>query len=361
MRAIAAWVGVVVIGAGVGGGLALAKFEEIAATAAAAAAMPEPATAVATAVARPGTWAPQAHAIGTVAALRRVELRGEVAGTVVRVGFASGDVVAAGQALVGLDARAERASLAVAEAEMRLAALTLDRREGLRDSPAFSPQELDRAREELAAATARAEALRVAIDKKTIRAPFRGRIGISDLQPGAYLEAGSQVATIHGVDDDAFVDFALPQDAGAALGVGAAVDVAIPALGAPVRAVIEAESEAVDRASRTVTYRARATATGERLRPGMFVDVFATIAAPKPIVLVPRTALRRSTNGAHVFVLEPGEGGIRASLRPVQAGQVQDGDVAIEEGLRVGELVAAEGSFKLMDGALVASETEGGV
>ncbi len=360
MKALVAWICVVAVGAGVGGSLAWTKRAEFAASAAAAAAAPEPATAVASVVARRGEWAPRAAAIGTVVALRSVEVRAEVAGVVERVGFVSGGMVATGQTLVALDARAERAALDAAEAEERLAQLTLQRREGLRGGAAFSGEAFDAAREALAGAAARSEALRIAIDRKTIRAPFDGRIGITDLQPGGYLEAGALVGSIEGVDPDAFVDFALPQNAGVGLGVGAVLEIVSPALGAPVTATIEAVDEAVDQASRDLRFRARVEGGGARLRPGMFVDVSVETGAPRPIVLAPRTALRRSAAGAHVFVLEEAGGALRARARPVEIGATLGDEVVIEAGLGAGERIAAAGSFKLSDGALVVAG-DGGV
>src|ERR671910_398998 len=159
-----------------------------------------------------GEWAASTRAVGTVVALRQVELRNELAGTVVEMGFASGDIVEAGQVLVRLDTSEERAALAAAQAEARLAKVVFDRRDRLRSSDAVSALDLDRAREELAAATARVTSLEAGIAKKTLLAPFRARVGLTDLQPGAYLDESTRIAMLQGVDADAYVDFALPQD-----------------------------------------------------------------------------------------------------------------------------------------------------
>jgi membrane fusion protein (multidrug efflux system) len=353
----ASWLIVLVAIAGIAGGLAFYKYKEITASSAAASAMPEPAVSVATSPARTGTWSATTRAIGTVAALRMLELRTETAGTIVKVGFASGDLVEAGQILVAFDARAEQAALAAAEAETRLAELTLERRASLRKSPAFSEQEFDRARLGLATFKARAEALAVAIDKKTIKAPFRARIGITNLQPGAYLDTGTLIATLQGVDSDLFVDFALPQDSAAVVHAGSKVTIQNPAIdGGAAEAVIEAESEGVDPTRRTVGFRARLAGVGDRLRPGMFVDVLVVTSDPVATVFVPLTAVRRAAHGEHVFVLAEVDGKLRARYRVVQTGPTQGSDIAIDSGLQAGELVATAGSFKLNDGALVQSD-----
>ncbi len=352
-RAVA-WLIVVAGIVTIAGGLGHYKYAQISAAIAAAQATPEAATAVEAVRVRRGEWTASAKAIGTVVALRQVEIRNELAGTVVEVGFASGDTVNAGQVLVRFDTRQERAALAAAEAEARLARLTLERREGLRGSPAFSAQDLDRAREEHAAASARVMNLKAGIEKKTLVAPFRARVGLTDLQPGAYLDAGSRIAMLQGVDADAYVDFSLPQDSAVAIGRGATVELSGAQLpGHPINAKIVAVDDSVEGASRAVRFRAIAIGLGEVLRPGTFVDVVAATAPPRPTLLVPLTAVRRSPYGQHVYVLQEEEGNLRARQRVVKTGAVVGEDIAVSEGLREGALIAAAGSFKLRDGVLV--------
>jgi membrane fusion protein (multidrug efflux system) len=343
--------------AGISAGLGLYKHEELRAAQAAAEGSPEPTEAVATVRARQGAWSASSRAIGTVVALRQLEIRNELAGTIAEMGFASGDIVEAGQLIVQLDVRQERAALAAAEAEARLAKVTLDRREGLRGSPAFSPQELDKSREDLAAANARAASLGVVIEKKRIVAPFRARIGITDLQPGAYLDVGTFISRLQGVDADAYVDFSLPQDSAAVIRPGVSVTLTAPGLsGGSAEAKIVAEDDSVDGSSRAVRFRAVAKGLGETLRPGTFVDVIAVTSKPRDLVMVPLTAVRRSPSGQHVFVIAEEDGKLRARQRSVQTGPVQDDEIAIEKGLAAGEVIAASGSFKLRDGLLVQAD-----
>jgi len=357
-RQIFAWLAMVVAIAGISGGLGYYKHNEIKAAQAAAEGSPEPIEAVSVARARQGAYSASTRAIGTVVALRQLEIRNELAGTIAEMGFASGDIVDAGQLLVQLDVRQERASLTAVEAEARLAKLTLERREGLRESPAFSPQELDKSRAEFAAASARAASLEVAIEKKRIAAPFRARIGITDLQPGAYLEAGTLIGRLQGVDQDAYVDFSLPQDSAGAIHKGTLVMLAGPGIpGGTAEAKIVAEDDSVDGSSRSVKFRSVASGLGDKLRPGTFVDVVAVTSQPREMVMVPLTAVRRSPNGQHVFVITEEDGKMRARQRAVQTGPVQDDEIAIEKGLTAGELIATSGSFKLRDGLLVQAET----
>ncbi|WP_444858033.1 efflux RND transporter periplasmic adaptor subunit [Sphingosinicella sp.] len=346
---------VVILGAGaVAGGLGFYKYAEIKAATAAAAAAPEAAEAVEAVRVRSGHWTASARAVGTVVALRQVEIRNELAGTIAAVAFSSGDIVEAGQVLVRFDTRQEEASLAAAEAEARMARLTFERRDRLRGSQALSAHDLDRAREESAAATARVESLRIGIEKKTLRAPFRARIGLTDLQPGAYLDAGTRIAMLQGVDANAYVDFSLPQDATSAIGPGATVNLAAPQIpGGTATATIVADDASVDDSSRTVRFRATVSGLGEALRPGTFVDVVAVTSAPQAALFAPLTAVRRAPFGQYVYVLAKEQGQLRARQRIVRTGPVRDGDIAITEGVAEGDLIAAAGSFKLREGILV--------
>ena len=354
LKQLAAWLVVILGMAGLAGGLGLYKHREIQAAQIAAAASPEPVEAVDTAAVRRGAWSLSARAIGTVVAKKQLEIRNELAGSVSEIGFQSGAIVDQGQLLVQFDVRQERASLAATEAEAQLAKQTLDRRIGLTSSPAFSPQEVDRARAESAAATARASSLEVAIEKKRIVAPFKAHVGITDLQPGAYLEAGTLIGRLQGIDDDAFVDFSLPQDSAAALHPGSTVTISGAAIpGGSATAKIAAVDDSIDSSNRAVRFRAVAAGLGQALRPGTFLDVVAEISKPHDAVFVPLTAVRRSPDGQHVFVIVDDQGKMRAKQRGVETGVVQDDEIVIEKGLVADEIIAASGSFKLRDGLAV--------
>jgi membrane fusion protein (multidrug efflux system) len=353
-RRVIAWSLVILAIATVAGSLGLYKYNEIQTGIAAAQSTPEPMEAVVSARAREGKWSTTTRAIGSVVALRQVEIKNEIAGVISEMGFVSGALVEKDALLVKFDTRQEEAALAAAEADARLTKLTLDRREGLRGSAAFSPQELDKSREEFAAATARARNLAVIVDKKRITAPFRARVGITNWQPGAFLDAGTLIVTLQGTNEDAYVDFSLPQDAAATIRPGSAVTMSGLALpGHETTASIIAEDNSADGTNRSIRFRAVAVGLGEKLRPGTFVDVTVRTSEPRSAVMVPLAAIRRSPNGQHVFVLAEEQGKLRARERTVQTGAVQGDEIAIEKGLAVGELIAASGSFKLRDGLLV--------
>jgi membrane fusion protein, multidrug efflux system len=353
-RRLLAWLAVLVASAGIIGGLGYYKYTEINAAIAAAGAMPEPSEHVEAVRARRGAWTETAGAVGTVVALRKVELRGELAGTVVEVGFRSGDIVEAGQVLVRLDTRQEEAERSAAEASARLARSIYERRQALRSGQTVSEQAVDDAREELAVAEARMHALQVGIEKKTIRAPFRGRVGLTDLQPGAYLDVGDPIAMLQSVEPDAFVDFALPQNVASAIRPGQTVTLSGQQFpGQAVAATIVAEDAEVDGGSRSVRFRAMASGLGDALRPGSFVDVTAVTAPPRETLFVPLTAVRRASFGEHVYLLSEEDGVLRARQRIIRTGPVAGQDVVVLDGLAEEDVIAGAGSFKLREGLLV--------
>ena len=357
LRHVLAWFFVVLAIAAITGGLGYYKYSEIQTAIAASQGTPEPSETVQSTRARAGAWTPTTRAIGSVVSLRYVEIKNEIAGVVAEIGFRSGDIVEQGALLVQLDARQEEAALAAAEADARLAKITLERRQGLRNSAAFNEQELDRSREEFAAAEARARNLAVVVDKKRITAPFRARVGITDLQPGAYLDIGTPIVRLEGVAKDAYVDFSLPQDSAVAIRKGTRVKLsgaAVPK--GEMTAEIIAEDNAADGSNRAIGFRAVAPGFAEVFRPGTFVDVTVETAKPQSAVFVPLGAVRRSPNGQHVFVLVTEEGKLRARMRTVTTGAVVGSDIAILKGLELGELIASFGSFKLREGLLVNTE-----
>ena len=341
---------------GVVGALAAFKYWRVSSMIAAAAAFGEPAETVQVAAARPITWQAEASAAGTVVALQYVTLRNELSVTVAAVRFESGQVVAEGQPLLDLDTRTERAELRSAEADIGLARLTAERTRKLVLEKAASQAEVDRAEAQLAQAEAKRDVVATAIARKTLRAPFRGRIGLRDIHPGQYLPEGTELTTLESVDDSVFVDFRLPQETAARLAPGAEVRISGGALAKPVTATVRAIDARADEASRTVRLRAEVQGLGERLKPGAFVDVTVAAGEPRPVLAVPLAAVRRAAFGDHVFLVgtaAPGEKGPRAEQRFVRTGPVVGDDIIILDGLAAGDRVATEGSFKLRQGSLV--------
>src|SRR5213076_1713831 len=187
---------------------------------AAAARQPEPVESVTLAVARERQYRPTTTSVGTILALNSIALRNELAGTVRQVSLAPGQIVETGAVLVALDVSVEEAELQAEQAQADLAATTLARLEVLREAQATSQEEVDQGRAARDVALAQLARTRAIIAKKTIRAPFRARVGISDVHPGQYLNEGTELTTLQGVDAAASVDSRVAQAVAAAVHQG---------------------------------------------------------------------------------------------------------------------------------------------
>lgn len=338
-------------------GLTAWKSTAISAADAAAASQPEPVETVTTAVAVERPYHETTTAIGTVLALRSITLRNEVAGLVRDVSLVSGDVVEAGAVLVGLDVSVEEAELAALEAQAGLAETTLARLERLHQDGAASQEEVDHARAERDVALAQIDRTGAVIARKTIRAPFRARVGLADVHPGQYLNEGTHLTTLQGVDGAVHVDFAVAQQVAAGLREGQNIEVVSG--GESLAAEIVAIDARVDPTTRSAIVRARVSAGAAA--PGASVRVVVPLGGERAAVLIPATALRKGPAGDHVFVVAPdAEGRTRAHIRPVQSGAMVGGDVVITHGLEAGELIASQGSFKLFESVAV-NVADGGV
>lgn len=338
-----------------GGGVSAWKLASAQAAEAAAANQPEPMEAVAEAVAARYEHRDWTTAIGTVLATRSIELRNEVPGTIDEVSLVPGTIVEEGDVLVALDVAVERAELRALEARAELARTNLERYDRMAAQQAASAIELDNARTEREIALAEIARVQAIIERKTIRAPFRARVGLGDVHRGQFLEVGQLLTTLQGVDDAMHVDFSVSQAVALGLAPGDVVDVLIGQSGAvALPARVTAVDARIDPSTRSALVRARLEQTGGRVSPGASVRVRVPVGDVRPVVVVPASGLRRGPSGDHVFVLRPDEGGkLRAHARPVRVGPSVGRDVVIESGLEPGDRIAASGSFKLREGVLV--------
>ncbi|MCC6426349.1 MAG: efflux RND transporter periplasmic adaptor subunit [Phycisphaerales bacterium] len=375
-----------------GGGLAWWKYDSIR-KAAAEPPMPEMRESVVVVEAKTVSWRPTAELSGTVIALQSVSMSNEVAGTVKEVLFESGAVVEAGQVLVTLDTTTEDADLAAAEASKRVAEAAVRTAEAdlgwadanyKRMSQASEARvvpvaDLDKARSELEGGNARvdkakAEAeqavARIAqvksmIAKKTLRAPFKARVGLRNVHPGQYLKEGTGVVGLQSVSERIYLDFALPQEQAFRVKPGDAVMAQAAVLSAaPVRIDVVALDAVADSTTRNIRVRGIVDNPGGKLRPGMYVDVAVPVGESREYTVIPRTAVRRASYGDHVFALTEAKDveppALRANQKFVKLGASIGEDVIVMEGLSVGERIAGGGSFKLHENSLVNATPPGG-
>jgi len=261
----------------------------------------------------------------------------------------------------GLLREARGKALRAQEAQAKLAQMVLERMEDASLKDGASDIEVDRATAERDIARANIERIKAIIARKTIVAPFRARIGMSDLHIGQYLEEGTELTTLQGVDDAVHVDFTVAQQVAAALTAGDEVQVVSPVLGGAVTAEVVAIDARVDIATRNAWIRAKVIGAGERLSPGASVRVQVPVGQPRKAVAVPVSAVRKGPEGDHVFVLQPDDKGqMRAHMRQVVSSSMLGDEILVVDGLTPGETVAAAGSFKLREGVLVVPPSANG-
>lgn len=338
-----------------GTALAAWKSSSLDEAAAAAASQPEPVESIAVAVAQEREHYRATTSIGTVVATRSISVRNELPGTVRNVSLEPGRIVQPGEVLVALDVSVEQAELKALEAQSLLAQTQYERVLRMNEQRAASDMEVDSARAERDVALAQIARTKAVIERKTIRAPFRARVGISDVHPGQYLNEGTLLTTLQGVDDSAYIDFTVAQQVAANLRAGDRVQVLASQDGKAIEASIIAIDSRVDPTTRNAAVRAEVKGTDYIPRPGASVRVQVPTEEPRLAVAIPASAVRKGPGGDSVFVIETDEAGkSRARARQVSVEAMRGDEVVIRDGLAVGERVAASGSFKLRDAVLVA-------
>lgn len=334
------------------------KYFQIQAAIAQASSFQPPPEAVTTIVAKQEQWPATLSAIGSVAAVHGVTVSADMPGIVDTISFESGTTVRQGEVLVRLDTRQERAALAAAEAQRELTRLNFERMNGLRDEGIVSLAEYDRSSAEAKEAEARVGEMRAAIDRKTIRAPFTGLLGIRQVNRGQYLDGGSPVVPLQSLDP-IYVNFSVPQQSVAVLRTGGAVRVTVEgAPGVEHTGKITAVDSIVNEATRNIQVQATFANTKGELRPGMFVESQVVLGEQEPVVSLPASSISYAPYGDSVFVVTDMDGangskykGVRQQF--VKLGGARGDQVAVVSGVNPGDVVVSSGVFKLRGGAAV--------
>lgn len=303
-------------------------------------------------------WPATIVAIGNVVAVHGVTVSADLAGVVDKISFDSGKGVREGQVLVRLDASQERAQLAAAESQRDLAKLNLDRARQLLEKQVIAQAEFDQLAAQAKQADARVGEIRATIERKHIRAPFTGVLGIRQVDVGQYLNSGDPIVPLQSMNP-VYVNFNVPQQDVAALRVGAEVRVSADSI-AILRTTgkITAINSVVDEATRNVQVQATLQNPRGVLRPGMFVDVQVNLGSSSQVIALPTSAINYAPYGNSVFIVADIKGpkgqnyrGVRQEF--VKLGGSRGDQVAVVSGVKPGEEVATSGVFKLRNGAAV--------
>lgn len=316
-----------------------------------------PPEAVTTVIAKQETWNTTLNAIGSVAAVNGVMVSADLPGIVESISFESGRNVSKGDVLVRLDTKQERAQLQAAQAQLELAQLALQRNQGMVASGVVPQQSLDQAHAEFKSAQARVGEIRATIERKTIRAPFSGVLGIRQVNVGQYVAGGTPLVSLQALRP-AFVNLTVPQQELARLTPGSTIEVVSDALPEPEVGKIAALDAVIDESTRNARVQAIFENRSGRLRPGMYVEARLPRGTSSQVVVVPASAISYAPFGDSVFIVEQVKGpdgksylGVRQQF--VKLAGSRGDQVAVASGLKPGEEVVTSGAFKLRPGAAV--------
>ena len=303
-------------------------------------------------------WQPQLTAVGSLRALQGVDVTTEIAGLVREIRFKSGDEVKAGAVLIQLNADSDIAQLASLKAAADLAQTTLTRDKVQFEAEAIAQAQLDSDEADLKSKRAQAASQQATIDKKTIRAPFAGRLGITLINPGQYLNPGDKVVTLQTIDP-VYIDFTLPQQQISGVSLGQTVTVLSDAyVGQNFSGKVTAIDSKVDTATRNVQVEATVANPQRQLLPGMFARAAVDSGEKKVYLTLPQTAITYNPYGATVFITADkkdakGNAQVQAQQVFITPGPTRGDQVAILKGVPEDAMVVTSGQLKLKNGTPV--------
>ncbi|HYC05937.1 MAG TPA: efflux RND transporter periplasmic adaptor subunit [Azospirillaceae bacterium] len=312
---------------------------------------PPPQTVSATAAAR-GGWRPEIEAIGTARAAQGVEIATQIGGVIEAVGFEPNARVTKGQLLVRIDSAVERAELRAAEAELELAQSQLRRQTELRQKGVAAQASLDEAASRLGKARADADRLRAILERKEIKAPFDGVVGIPRIDVGAYVQPGTAIVSLQDLDRMQ-VDFTVSEQGAARLAVGQEMMFRGRDGGSDLTGRIVGIDPRVDPTTRLVTVRAEMIDAAGKVRPGEFVRANVLLPAEENIIALPQTAVVNSLYGDYVYRLDKGEKDALVARQVfVKVGRRSGMMIEVVEGIEPGQTIVTSGQNKLFNGGV---------
>ncbi len=317
--------------------------------------VPPPET-VTTAVASAESWETTLTAVGSLTAVQGVTVAAELSGKVAEIAFQSGAKVKKGDLLIRQDTSVEEAQLPGAVAQADLTQTILARDAKMLEEQIISRVDYDSSVANREQATALVNQIRAIIAKKTIRAPFGGRLGIRQVNLGQLLREGDPIVTLQSLAP-IYVNFTFPQQELARLRTGLPVRVTCDCLpGLAIDGRVTAVNPLVDSDTRNIQVQATVGNREETLRPGMFVNVAVGLPVRQTVLAIPVTAVLYAPYGDSVFVVvddKEGKGGKTLNQQFVRLGEKRGDFVVVTEGLKEGETVVSTGVFKLRNGQAV--------
>lgn len=323
-----------------------------------------PPESISAAAVREEKWEGTLSAIGSITAVQGVNVTTEVPGLVQEIAFEPGGLAAKGDLLVRLDTSSEEAQLRAMEAQADLARVNLDRTQKLRAENMVSQSDLDTAEATMKQNQANADAIRTTIEKKTIRAPFAGRLGIRQVNLGQYLDVGKPIVSLQSLSP-VYGDFSLPQQELSRLTNGMRVRLTVDAF--PDRRFegkLTTINPDLDPSTRSIGLQATIDNPDQALRPGMFARAEVVLPEERDVLVVPSTSVLSAPYGDSVYVIESkdsaakGNAALTVRQQFVRLGPSRGDYVSVESGLKAGERIVTSGVFKLRNGMAVVENND---
>ncbi len=315
--------------------------------------MVAPPETVSTFVVEQQTWTESFRAVGSIEPIQGVLLETEIAGVVESINFQNGQKVEVGALLVQLDVEVERAELRAAQAQARLAEVELERAQRLRKSGNVPQSDLDRALSEEERTKAQVENLQARIDRKTIRAPFTGQVGIREINLGQYVPAGAPIVALQ-ANEKVYANFTLPQQALDKIETGLEIKLSSDVYPDRIfEGSLTAISPEIDAATRSVALQGTFDNPDALLRAGLFVRVEVSLPYTSKVNVVPATAILYAPYGNSVYKIEESENGKVARQHFISIGERKGDYVSVVKGIEVGDVIVSGGAFKLRNGISV--------
>jgi membrane fusion protein, multidrug efflux system len=321
---------------------------------------PQPVVTVSAIPAQFQDWQPKLRAVGTLSAVQGVDLTTELAGVIKEIRFIPGKPTKVGELLVQLNADSEVAQRDALHAMVDLAEITYKRDKAQFAISAVSKATLDFDKADLKNKKALLAQQEAIVAKKTIRAPFSGRLGISAVRLGQYLNTGDKIVTLQSLDP-IYVDFTIPQQSLAAIKVGQKVSLkAEPYTDQAFIGEITSINPKVDIATRNIQVQATISNPEMRLYPGMFGEVEIYTGEPQRYLTLPKTAISFNPFGEIIYIIhetdkdKTGKPVLTVKQSFVTVGSSRGDQIAIHKGLEEGKLVVSAGQQKLKNGTVVA-------
>jgi membrane fusion protein (multidrug efflux system) len=314
----------------------------------------QPQAVVSTATVNYAEWQPTLKAVGSLRTTLGVNVTAQLAGMIKTIYFTPGSEVKAGDILVQQNSDTNVAQLHALEANAALALITYTRDKAQYKIKAVSKQQLETDEQNLKSLTAQVEEQTAVVAKLSIRAPFSGRLGISRVNPGQYLNPGDTIVTLQSLDP-IYVDFYLPQQALAKLKIGQAIQLTSDTYPKKIfTGKITTINPIVETDSRNVEVEATLPNPNQLLTPGMYVNVEVYTSHPKQHLTVPQTAINFNSFGDIVYVVKQKNDVLTANQTFVTTGDTRGNQIIILKGLKKGDVIVTSGQLKLQNGSVIA-------